>query len=120
MDVVHAEGVAAPGQTQEVVHIAAVVAVVERHSGGAYTFVLQDCRITLAGAVDGIRVDANGHSGRLAGSGGCPQTHLFKRGRAASDDAYLDDTGFDARAVNAAINFLHEIVSKTRNRAGGH
>src|SRR6185312_3029176 len=99
--------------TQEIIHITAVVTVVKRHSGGVYTFILQDDSITLTGAVGCIGMDANRHSGCLAGSGGRPQTHLFKRGRTTSNYPYLDYACLYARAVNASINFLHEIFGKT-------
>ena len=68
MDMVHAERIAAPHETQEVIDIAAVVVVIERYSGRICAFVLQDDGITLTAAVGSIGVDANRHSGRLAGT----------------------------------------------------
>ena len=78
MDMVHAERIAAPQKTQELIDIAAIVAAIERHSGRICAFVLQDDGITLTAAVGSIGVDANRHSGRRAGPSGrlSPRTLL--------------------------------------------
>src|SRR6185436_20174313 len=65
-------------------------------------------------------MDANGYAGSLVGSGGRPQTHFFERGWAAGNDPYLDDTGLDARAVDASLDFPHEKFGKTLDRVGRH
>ena len=117
MDVVHTERITAFHQAQEVIHIAAVVAVVKRHSCRTYALVLEDDGITLAGAMGCIGMNTNGHSGRLAGPGGSPQTDLFKRAQAMGCDPYFDDACLDTRVINPAVNFPREELGEAANRA---
>ena len=56
-------------QTQEVIHFAAAVAVVDGHPAGIDMLIVQDSGMALAGAVGGIAVGAYRRPGRLAGPG---------------------------------------------------
>src|ERR1700733_2279283 len=120
MDVVHAERIAAPHETQEVIHIAASVAVVKRNASGMNAFVLQDCGVTLTGAIGGIGVGAYGNSGRFAGPSGRAQTYFLEGRQLFADDTYFDYTGFDGSAVNSLLDFFCEEIGETRNGAGRH
>src|SRR6185312_2390179 len=100
--------------------IAAVVAVVKRHSRGIHTLILQDDSNTLPSAIGSISMNTNWHSSRLAGPNRRPQTYFFKPGWFFSNDSYLDYACFDAGAVYPLPDFFDEELGKTRNRAGRH
>src|SRR5215469_4958583 len=120
MNVVHAERITAPHKTQEVIHIAAVVAVVKRHPRGIHTLILQDDSKTLASAIGCIGMNTNWHPSRLAGTNRGPQPYFFKAGWLFGNDPYLDHARLDAGAVNALLNFFFEELGKAWNRAGRH
>src|SRR5580704_5601810 len=119
MDVVHAERIAAPHETQEVIHIAAIVAVVKRNASGMNAFVLQDCGVTLTGAIGGIGVGAYGNSGRFAGPSGRAQTYFLEGRQLFADDTYFDYTGLTAvPSIPCSISFVKKSVRPAMVRDG--
>src|SRR5438132_1450839 len=66
MDMVHAQRIATLHKAQEIIHIAAVIAMVERYPGGIDALILQDDGQAHAGAVGSMGVDAQRRPGRLA------------------------------------------------------
>src|SRR5580704_40325 len=110
MNVVHAERITAPHETQEVIRIAAVVAVIKRYPSGTDAFILEDHGNALGSAIGCVSMNANWYASPVAGTNSRPQTNFFKGCHDVFYDPYLDDARSDAGPVDALLNFFFEEV----------
>jgi hypothetical protein len=116
IDVVHAEGVSTPGQAREVADVTAVVAVPQADPGRTDSLGSEDFGLLFPAAQPRMSMCRDADARGPAGARGGAQGSFFGRGHDIIRRRHLDDSGLDARAVDALLDFADEELGERLGR----